>query len=189
MSKREETGYPPVSSYPISSRLRSCQRSITRRRKWPRQRGVQAQDTRTGEAVVLFSGEWLAEAALLLVMKRGGAPPGLGENLLRKGSAAARRWKGVWDRCWTRWCDEGKVGCADDPLPDFSELGRVLVCDAWRRSKWWDDGLVSGAFGVWTKARGKVNRTRVGARALYFNPGQKVQDSKTLFPIHWLAGE
>lgn len=59
----------------------------------PRKEGS-AQDVRTDEAVVLFPGEWLAEAALLL---NGGVRqsrlPGLGQIPYRKGSAAARRWR------------------------------------------------------------------------------------------------
>lgn len=45
----------PQNPYPIDTRLQSCRRSVTRARRRATERGVPAQDARTGEAVVLFS--------------------------------------------------------------------------------------------------------------------------------------
>lgn len=44
----------PQKPYPIDTRLQSCRRSVTRARRRATERGVPAQDARTGEAVVLF---------------------------------------------------------------------------------------------------------------------------------------
>lgn len=96
----EVTADAPAKPYLIDTRLQVvCRRSVTRARRRTTERGVPAQYARTGEAVVLFPGEWPAEAASSL--KRGGLVSertSCGKDRLQLGAG-----KGVWDeRCGAR---------------------------------------------------------------------------------------
>lgn len=177
----------PQKPYPIDTRLQSCRRSVTRARRRATERGVPAQDARTGEAVVLFprrvacgsgvvaeegGGIWSRREPLAERIGCSSALEGCVGRALRRRAGATKR----------KGCAAGDLlGALTSPSLDGC-LGATLGADRDGGTMGWS---VGGAVGV--RTRGEVNRRWWWAGAL-LQSRTKVRNSKTLSLIHWPAG-